>query len=137
MIWRENLKIEQNIPSIQRSRKFEISGYFDNIIIDIKTKFQMPPKKVKRGGARKNGGRKAVSGEFVDFGEKTEEEKRKTYRELRANERGQVKVPEPRMKAGNGGDGHGIVGAEIGETNLSFAHVRHLGINFSSEKSLF
>ena len=115
MIWRENLKIEQNIPSIQRSRKFEISGYFDNIIIDIKTKFQMPPKKVKRGGARKNGGRKAVSGEFVDFGEKTEEEKRKTYRELRANERGQVKVPEPRMKAGNGDDGHGIVGAEIGE----------------------
>ena len=74
----------------------------------------MPPKKVKRGGARKNGGRKAVSGEFVDFGEKTEEEKRKTYREFRANERGQVKVPEPRMKAGNGGDGHDIVGAEIG-----------------------
>ena len=65
---------------------------------------------------------------------KLKEEKRKTYRELRANERGQVKVPEPRMKAGNGGDGHGIVGAEIGETNLSFAHVRHLGINFSSEK---
>ena len=55
----------------------------------------MPPKKVKHGGARENGGREARTGEYSK--DKTPEEKRKSLRERMAKVRGQQKVPEGRI----------------------------------------
>ena len=56
---------------------------------------QMPPQKVKRGGARENVGRNVVTGKFSK--DKTPEEKSKSHRERMAEVRGQQKVPEERI----------------------------------------
>ena len=55
----------------------------------------MPPKKVKHGGVRENGGRQAQTGEYSK--DKTPEEKRKSLRERMAKVRGQQKVSEGRI----------------------------------------
>ena len=52
--------------------------------------FQMPPKKVKHGGARVDAGRKSLTGEYGN--DKTMEEKKKADRNRKAKDRGQLKV---------------------------------------------
>ena len=48
--------------------------------------FQMPPKKVKYGGARVDAGRKSLTGEYGN--DKTMEEKKKADRYRKAKDRG-------------------------------------------------
>ena len=52
--------------------------------------FQMPPKKVKHGGARVDAGRKSLTGEYGN--DKTMEEKKKADRNRKAKDRGQLKL---------------------------------------------
>ena len=67
-----------------------------NSVQNCKELFQMPPKKVKRGGQRENAGRKVDStGEYSK--ETTPEERRRASRESRAKSRGQEKIPEARI----------------------------------------
>ena len=67
-----------------------------NSVQNCKELFQMPPKKVKRGGQRENAGRKVDStGKYSK--EKTPEERRRASRESRAKSRGQEKIPEARI----------------------------------------
>ena len=79
----------------------DVDVHFISVLLSLQFEFQMPPKKLKHGGARKHGGRNPGDGLFTN--DKTLEEKRKSHRELKAKVRGQLKVPEPRVVADGGG----------------------------------
>ena len=74
--------------------------------------FQMPPKKVKHGGARVDAGRKSLTGEYGN--DKTMEEKKKADRNRKAKDRGQLKVPEARSVVESGDDGKDRESVRIG-----------------------
>ena len=84
MIWKENLKNGQNVLEKWHN---VVMRYYSHL-------FQMPPKKVKHGGARVDAGRKSLTGEYGN--DKTMEEKKKADRNRKAKDRGQLKVPEAR-----------------------------------------
>ena len=80
MIWKENLKNGQNVLEKWHN---VVMRYYSHL-------FQMPPKKVKHGGARVDAGRKSLTGEYGN--DKTMEEKKKADRNRKAKDRGQLKL---------------------------------------------
>ena len=79
LIWKENLKNGQNVLEKWHN---VVMRYYSHL-------FQMPPKKVKHGGARVDEGRKSLTGEYGN--DKTMEEKKKADRNRKAKDRGQLK----------------------------------------------
>ena len=74
MIWKENLKNGQNVLEKWHN---VVMRYYSHL-------FQMPPKKVKHGGARVDAGRKSLTGEYSN--DKTMEEKKKADRNRKAKD---------------------------------------------------
>ena len=72
LIWKENLKNGQNVLEKWHN---VVMRYYSHL-------FQMPPKKVKHGGARVDAGRKSLTGEYGN--DKTMEEKKKAEQNRKA-----------------------------------------------------
>ena len=106
MIWKENLKNGQNVLEKWHN---VVMRYYSHL-------FQMPPKKVKHGGARVDAGRKSLTGEYGN--DKTMEEKKKADRNRKAKDRGQLKVPEARSVVESGDDGKDRESVRIGWPQL-------------------